>query len=469
MLTSDDISLRNALGRVIRLSYLLLLLLNCIGFVIIVLNMNFSAPVRTWLVVILALPALFFIFTVYIYECRVAEPLLQRRFYTSTIVSLLFLLMPSFFIVYRYLLPNQISDWTSNIAGLFIIALLGATLGSIFVHPRADNYAFYFMSFIYAIMWDPWGGGPSRSHFSHNVNKKEVMRRRLSYYVEKDALQVFQNTLSCQDMDASAVTRLLLTRNLPKSLKVLDIGGGEGCFTAGVLRNLQDQGYNISELVMSDPVDWEAEYRKALSNIMLPNQISVKRLDFEHLDPNLQFDLVIASHSLYATWDFLNSNGLSANEMVTKLLSLSKPDGLTIVVMASRRGLSYHFKTRAIQSLFGTEIEDTTSESFQRVFTGKIHMQEYVDNLINITELIKDFSDGGQSLYLWLSYFLRYDITKLHRADRASLVNMLLEYVYPLDVFPENGLQQWIEHKKLLLNRESLVLMHKTKIFILHS
>jgi 2-polyprenyl-3-methyl-5-hydroxy-6-metoxy-1,4-benzoquinol methylase len=351
---------------------------------------------------------------------------------------------------------------------IFIATLSVYILTFLFNHSDVpnNNFILYSIFFMQEIMWNSWGANYKNANISPNINESEVNSRRSSYYIEKNAIQIFQNSLTCQEVDATYGAQLIKGLPLPANLKILDIGGGEGRFTASLVNTLQQNGSDIIELVAIDPVNWEKEYQNNLANILPLKKITFLKTDFEHFDPDTQYDLVVASHSLYAT---LDQHDLSdAKNNADRLLSFSNPEGLTLLIMASRRGLSYHFKKRAIQNLFGTNFEDINIESFQRAFNKRILTERYVDNLIDLTDIIKDYHDGGIKLYQWLSYFLRYNINALNKTIKVALVNMLFEYVRPLDSFPENECQQWLNlPSSLSLNRNSMVLMHKTKVLVL--
>lgn len=467
---NEYLSLKHAIGRVIRAFFLLSLAMMYVGHAFILLDVSFTNHIRTFLVAILAIPCYLLFMAVYIYEHRISEPILRKRFYIGLSLTAIYLLTPSLFLVYRYVLPHFIFDLLKTSSIVLLLAPFVSFASYAFSKPASDNTVIYFIGFIFSVMWEPWSSSGDRSQqkLAMNVDIEQVRKRRSIYYGDKEALEVFQRTLSCQEVDASVISNTIMSNtNMPGKITALDIGGGEGRFACNFFNSICDDTHQLTKLHMIDPVNWANEYRQNCSTLGLADHISIEQTDFISFDPNVQYDLVLASHSLYATWDNFQNDRSSAKEEALRLLSFLKKDGLAAVVMASNRGLSYQFKSRALQCLFGTSIEDTTIELFQRSVRDKVIREIYIDNLIDLTELIEDLTKGGCLLHQWLSYFLRYDIVRLPRTEKNTLVSMLLEYVNPLDSMSETDLEYWMEKDSLNLSRNSMVLMHKTKALLI--
>ena len=469
MSTSSLAYLRNAVGRLVRLAYIVSVCIMTAGLILVVLRVGFSADARTCWAVVCALPSVAFAISLYLYERHFAVPLLTAGFYFRSVLVSFMLLIPSASLVVRFLLPEYLEPYVAVFAGALLLAFVGAAFSEVWKRPGNMGPFWLMLSHMQEVMWSAWSVPINRlSVVSKEVfDSAKLQEVRARYYADKTSVELFQQTITCPTYDADVVVSLLDFKCIPKQIRVLDIGPGEGRFSGRLFKSLADADVHLEDVTFVDPIDWSSEYKRNLSCVVDPKRITAIKSSYEDFNEPGIFDLLVASHSLYARWDKLKREGEDAAREANRLLGLLKPGGMGILLMASKRGMSYHFKGEAIEGLFGGGVEDVTAESLQGSFrTGTVRCIKTVDNLIDLSSCLEDDDKGGDQLIRWLSYFLRYDVSAIRTADREVLLESLRRYVLRLDSLPEAEIERYVKCEFPVLTRSSKVLPHKTSVIL---
>ena len=181
--------------------------------------------------------------------------------------------------------------------------LLGRELGTT-VEEHAKNVVEFQLEFVNYLQSDP--------------KMIEKASPSLAPYYNSTQLSVFQNTLSCL-FDTSCEIGTRIGREFTsRSWTMLDVGCGEGIFSAELLNHFQTLPQVITAI---DPSDMNiSAFRERIANrfpTILNIDAAVGTVE-EQIDDFPDANLVLASHSLYA---LLDQNRRSAGVIVPRLLS----------------------------------------------------------------------------------------------------------------------------------------------------
>lgn len=470
-------SLAQAVGRLSRAAYVATVVLVCVGWALAgVVRLFFSTQARSWLALASALPVLLFLLSLYFYEGRGIHSDLSSKFWRHSLLSCLFLLSLPAFIVLRFFWVGQpmieIGRWVAfSILAYF---LLGITVAEAVEQLRPVAFV---VSQIKDVMWDAWQE-PFTRHGPlirlTDLDDDGLRRRRGMYYLAKPALIEFQASLTCPAFDSQAVLDALKGRALATDLSVLDVGGGDGAFTAALLRGLRDSGVSQPRVTMIDPVEWSAEYSAQILGAVPNARVQVLQKSLAEFNAPGDFGLVVASHSLYNMCDGATDPArrlAACQAALAQLLRFRAEGGVCVVILASGRGVSYRFKHSALRLLFGRKVHDTVAEDFKPTAL-QYHVDPiYVDNAIDLTRALDDLEQrrDGVRLGRWLSYFLRAGVD----ADPFILLELgrLLEgHVIRFVELAETErarIRGLLMGNNMQLLDDSRVLLHKTAVFVL--
>ncbi|MBI2472089.1 MAG: hypothetical protein HYV59_12750 [Planctomycetes bacterium] len=324
-----------------------------------------------------------------------------------------------------------------------------------------QNYSDYFSVFKDAkyVMHDYWKKPNKKieeEHFATNLPKF-----RSDSYFNNKGIEIFQFTISCPKFDADGAVLLLKDWHTTGSISILDIGGGDGLFTANLLEGLlkQKQGTRIEKIHLIDPVDFSARYKTNLNKIIHidPNKTIYTNSNYEDYDAKAHelFDLIIASHSLYS---IIDNKKLNVEKLIKKVNSSKKECGKALIILASKEGRAYTFKEEALTLLFGENLKDTNSKDFNEEINGN-YLTKYLNEY---------YTGNSENLKTWLSYFLRFNIDDLDNSNLLQIINLLITFVQPLYELSNDQIKHFIhdQHYHALDINNSLILTHKTEVIV---
>jgi hypothetical protein len=213
----------------------------------------------------------------------------------------------------------------------------------------------------------------------------------------------------------------------------------------------------------------------ALQGIVAAPLINVMKEHFDPISlPTGEFDLVIASHSLYHACDSRGNDPVKiGSELIGPILSRLSSDGRLVLILASQRGRSYRFKTTVLNSYFGESVRDASAEVIADAL-AHLHCGQHkvtIDNVFDLSKnnLLSHAEDKDRDILDWLGYFLRIDVGSMDRILRATLIDVLKYYTEVIDELPEEAITRFIALKTLPLTRQSMILRHKVVVFVVTS
>lgn len=410
------------------------------------------------------IPILLFTISFLIYENLYPAKKTNMIIKLKVLFWIFYLFIPSLILLYRY------TDLVNTFAyiGIFI-----TIIGFIGISDKSLNSFKIINIFneVKYIMFDFWKKrdiNKEKEHFESNL-----ITERQPLYVDKEGLNIFQNTISCPLIDVNTIIEKKYLEKLEGAITVLDIGGAEGKFTSNLLKEYiaTKPNNSVSKIQLVDPVDLKNEYTNNLSSILnttILNSITTIE-DWEQQSAE-QYDLVIASHSLYASID---NSKISFPALINKLKKYVSDNGILLIVLGSREGRAYSFKKEALEYIFGEGNPDAESNSFiNRLTENNIKFQRVqTDNYIDLTILMKQHEEGhSTALINWLSYFLRVDKKNLIPANTFTQIVELLEYyMQPLYELPNFEIDNFtkLNYPNTMDKNNSLLLLHKTDIIII--
>lgn len=440
------------------------LIINITTCLLLILHLFFNKEVRLVLILISSLSAIFFILGLFFYENYLIVTISDFRFFLKSLFSFFLLLFPSIAFTFRYSFNGVLKPYINFFSGAIIIY-------TFFQMPFRKNYNILdniiaeLLFHVRYIMIDFW-----KENRNPLIVKNSIKEVRESYYSNFHDLQIFQQTLTCATPDAQCALRLISSQWQKENISILDIGGGDGIFTKILLEGLKERGISFSKILMIDPASWELTYKKNLSSLIPKERIEVQNTTFRDFEKRGKiFDLVIASHSLYAEFDYyFNQKEDIYTQIITPLKALVKKGGIIIITMASMKGISYRFKKQSIELLFGKTVVDATSEIVWQVLQNEREKIDYLcsDSTFYLTDLWNKYkAKNEEPLYSWLSYFLRFDIKSLSELEKCMIIEYLNNNLLRFDRLP--NCQKEIYRKNQIINYtdSSWILPHKVEIF----
>ena len=455
----DTFSFYLGYKKISRFFFIVSYLIAVAGYSSLVLGWEYNCRSRTDAIALTLAPAFVFILCHYIFEKQAAMILLKKEFWGLSFITLAgMIVLPALF-AFRFDIDRKIIQLmeikysASRSIALSVLFLLAVNI-IVFIMKQGNdtNILLKLILHVKKIMWDiKW--------YDEDLDNSRIAKSRSFHYRDKSILGDFQDTLTCQDNDAYVVNSLLLYSPL-KTISILDIGGGEGKLTSNILKTLSEKRNQISELVMVDPVDWKREYIENVKDVIPELSVKVIQKPFEAFDEKVTYDLVIASHSLYACFDLNNRE--KKNEIIGKMLSYRADGGIAIIVLASIYSRAYNFKNSALNYIYGKEIKDLTAEEFKQYICEPV-VEIRQDDLFDLGDYLELYDQGyPDKITNWLSYFLRVDIKSLNDQHIGKIVKILKWHVVKLPSLSESEVTHYIELAGI--TKMSQVLPHKVII-----
>lgn len=388
-------------------------------------------------------PLLSFNYTFWVYENLYPN----RKFDNLTIIKLgvfiFYLFIPSLILIFRYKIDlSQIKDWQKTV-GLVVFIF-----GPLFLNgfPKVKV-----IDVILDICFRPWSNNlePLKTIY---FNKKSSELQRESQYLNKDNLDVFQESFTDATVEDIKTSYHIKSTNFIKThnnISVLDIGGHNGIFTAKLLKHL----YNtIGSIEMVDPII-HLDYQSNLKSLC--NNVSINNCLFEEYTPvtEKKFDLIIASHSLYYFLDTRNNKEF----ILKKIKQFLSPNGVAIIILGSKNSPAYSLKSSIIEFILNEKNLDSTAESLIELIQLDTELKYTaidIDNFINMTEILKE----NEKLCNWISYFTRTPKI-VNEYDLLQIKKMIYYYSIEGKHMPDLCKPQ--------MNNENIFLIHKTKAILL--
>ncbi len=137
-----------------------------------------------------------------------------------------------------------------------------------------------------------------------------------------EALQLVKSSF-LDGSEKNIVIRHIADHFKPGCLRLLDVGIGDGRYVGKIVSELRRADLTCSVLGV-DPLP---AANRAVNKLFPEFQVEAQR--FEDFSTSEQYDIVIATHSLYYVHD--------ADECLKKMVALTKAGGLTIVVLWSEQ------------------------------------------------------------------------------------------------------------------------------------
>jgi SAM-dependent methyltransferase len=445
---------------------------------------------RTLYAAIGSLPALAFMVALVVYQgyiARIKSSRLTTIRITRTIGIVFVLLLPSGFLVVRNMLPGLLGWGKWGLVGSLAFLLLSPLPQ--FRDWSAKKVWEKLATQYFRIMWNP-------EVLVSEVDSTTLLADRAPQYTERISLVRFQDTwagrleearVSCDMLEGELTHGRSRGEEKLRIRRILDVGCGEGTFTATLLSNLRLAGILADEVDVLgiDPVNLRTEFITNLAAVQgVRATFSVGLFGTAERDsagsaPEL-FDLVIASHSLYgicdsavageptASTNFGASVGLAS--VTQRLRELCTADGAVLVILASKRSMAYEFKRQALKKIYGLDIEDLTAECLRNVPALSLASCRVVDGVIELESLIRSWhsaaseSSSREGLLAWLRYFLRAEIAiddPLTDELVGILETILVRRCNLPEVLRESSLAA-TEHA----DEEDRILLHKTKVWL---
>jgi len=284
-----------------------------------------------------------------------------------------------------------------------------------------------------------------------------------SHYRNSATLSVFQNTLSCLYETSSLIGTRINQHFRGRQWTLIDVGGGEGIFTAEILARCSTLPY---VLTMLDPSEENVKsYRSRISSTF----DGIRNLDtfakpVEAVVSDLpRPNLLLASHSLYAVLDQSRIRGAQ----VIRQLARSTIDGMAVFVMSSQDSYLYTIKRTVLAHLHRID-RSSYGEDLASMLGSDLPFQiESADSLVDVSTIV----DNYEKLLSWLSYFCRVDIEELR--PHYDFCNALLRdtaiEVKCLPVAERNRILGTEVTKKMNISESSKIIYHKEIVVVVPS
>jgi hypothetical protein len=276
-------------------------------------------------------------------------------------------------------------------------------------------------------------------------------------YFYSDGLQTFQGTLSCIYQNSRRVAELIDANVNIHPWILLDIGGGEGRFTAELIKALKNRPTYIYLL---EPGEKELQEYKQLLNdadkrIAVTSHLGSAPHDVAAVP---EVDVVLASHSLYSIFDDLRDHPDRICETLQNILLKSKKK-LAVLTFASRDSHAYQIKSTVLQKL-GIEDKSFFGEDLSQACEGRFISQRQIqDSVIDVTRLL----ESRENMALWVSYFCRIPVERL-RDYYVFCHDVIFDVSISYSHLPESVRSEVAAsgaEDRLKLERESRVVLHK--------
>ena len=233
---------------------------------------------------------------------------------------------------------------------------------------------------------------------------KRIMSPLPPYY-DATQLKSFQSTLGCLYSTSEFLGVQLKEIFTGRSWTMIDVGCGEGIFTTQMF---EKSGLVPSSVIALDPAEENIrEYRELLTRRyrQISNIDTVLGTIEEKVDDLSSANLILASHSLYAT---LDHNKKKASEILSKLISKTK-DGLTVFLLASEDSYLYTIKRTILGELRRPDRSSYGEELIGLLPSGCTYTKHVIDSYVDVTSILGDH----EKLLSWMAYFCRLNAGEL--------------------------------------------------------
>jgi hypothetical protein len=397
-----------------------------------------------------------------------------RRFKTPFVIGIIswivIILFPAFLVVNRFYLDeywiffrDELLNWSLTL--LFIYVIYGFIKGHTEILSEIKNIVITPRDIIYIVI-----------HFWQGRRNMEVETRYFiepvenDIYVKEADLSAFQSTLSTVYFDSLKLAEHLSSVNLKDQYSILDIGGYEGLFTSNMISRLEMNAITCKKVVNVDPIDAESKYRESLErNTSGDVNFHHAMGGFEHYSPDHmeQFDIVLASHSLYS---IIDNNKMTIDAVLNRMKLFCAPNGFIVVILISKEGRSYRYKRECYSKVFGKDaLDDLTSATIKDALTrsGIRYWSYVVNNFFNFTKIVRtediNVAFKNETLNSWISYFMR--LTKIGKTEKLHLYKQLFYNIQKLHETIGFDSDEVLKRFQLDIN-ESRILTHKSEIVI---
>jgi SAM-dependent methyltransferase len=207
---------------------------------------------------------------------------------------------------------------------------------------------------------------------------------------------------------------------------LLDIGCGEGTFTAGLLERMGSLGIDGPWRVIAiDPDEANLHAYRARLHRDFEVNLRTMRLGVEELPTAIASDLAICSHSLYATLENPELESSEKRKQIRKILDCITPGGVGFFSLAGQLSKAYSVK-KEILSMLGLADKSSYGEHLLEHF-GMIdanpcatQQQSYMD----VTEIVNDAS----TMLNWCSYFCRVETHRLSQLGIEVIRDVIISH-----------------------------------------
>jgi hypothetical protein len=444
-------------------------------------NIYFEPVGRSLFIIIALIPPALFLVGLYFFESQNYRVHESRKHVLFSAAVFLMLASPAISLDWRYS-SSILKDGFDILlyAASFLFAITSALpAGS---EPIRENIIISLLLHYKRVMHDAWRFRSVNIYHEEppdeNTSKQINMDRAQFYSQRVEDLLVFQKTLTCPELDAEVTLDQLIKRMRKRQkLSVVDVGGGDGRFTASLVRGLGIRNFTFSSVLNFDPAPGihDLYMRKLVSSTsMQRSQIQCDAHGSEEMIPP-QCDLLLASHSLYAAFDKARIEGNDAIESeISKLLKHVRTGGMTVLIMSSAHSLAISAKRNIYHEVFGSHRFDTVAEDIEPYLNkfGLIEVKLHSDSLINLTDVLLSFANerrASNDFILWASYFLRCDMAKLPKRYVEEIAGHFYMSCFKLHQLPESMQEKALAISQFGLHLDSLVLPHKGTIYFLKS
>lgn len=415
---------------------------------------------RNLFIIISFIPIFIYLLVYYLYENIYPLWKTSTTLFIKSLFLILVFLAPSILVVYRF------SDIPNSVAWLIAIFPILNIILSIFNTNSKDlnKYLFVFNDIKYILFgfWSNDNREIRQEHFNYNIQND-----REEYYSNEETLGVFQETLSCPLIEAVEVANQITLEE--REISILDIGGYDGVFTFNLVANLTKKGFTFKDLSVIDPIDKKMQYANRLQKVVLPDNINFYNEDFENwsLKYPKEFNLVIASHSLYS---IIDNNSITIDQILRKLSGLLKRgDGEIIIILANKSSRAYSYKEYVFNTVYDKKMTDINAMDFYKKIEQcanqlkLVSSEQIVDCFIDVSSILEENAEGKEKLKKWLSYFVRIDNVndEQYFVLKRSLLNCYSQHFYEL---PEYLITYFKEIVDKEIDFEKRILLHKTSI-----
>lgn len=429
-----------------------------------VLHYEFNNLGRFFYLLFSLTPAYIFILTFYLYNsiCQINK--MEKIWYFLITIAFILFLMPAFLFEFRFYpkLMDLIQLYEKTIIWSFV--LIPTSLISLVIFSKEALEKFLNTCIIKRGLLDFWKN-------ECKIDACDAIdliheKYRVESYQNLENLKIFQNTLSCTRFEAKE-SATLISVDIDE-IRILDIGGFDGTFMHNLIIYTSWTNKKIIIDVI-EPLNTESAYKVNLSSLIDKNNITIEFYMFTYQEwysnNECKYNLIIASHSLYAICDNYDLDGQT---ILKQLKALLLKDAEILIILSSKYSQAYTLKRELLNKLFKNPLKnDLTMLSFcnqnKLVFTqdleGTFDIKSItVDSYIDLTDLLKNQTN----LINWLSYFIR--VNYINKDMYTSLLQDIVNhYILRGNELPECLSKYFWETSTAVYGNNSL-LLHKTEI-----